>query len=68
MDGFFRARTSGYDRSAGTPQQVAEETRKMVAAVSDKRRIVWSCGGGMPPDVSTENIHAFLDAIKTSFV
>ncbi len=54
--------------AAGTPQQVAEETRKMVAAVSDKRRIVWSCGGGMPPDVSTENIHAFLDAIKTSFV
>ncbi len=50
--------------AAGTPEKVAEETLKMVLSVEDPSRIIWSVGGGMPPDVSTENILAFLDALK----
>ncbi len=49
--------------AAGTPGIVAEKTRKMVREFGDKNRIVWSCGGGMPPEVTTENIWAFKNTI-----
>jgi uroporphyrinogen-III decarboxylase len=49
--------------AAGTPEQVREETRKMVHEFGDKNRVIWSCGGGMPPEVSTENIRAFKETI-----
>lgn len=49
--------------AAGTPEQVREETRKMVLDFGDPKRVIWSCGGGMPQDVSTENIKAFKETI-----
>ncbi|NQU54118.1 MAG: uroporphyrinogen decarboxylase [Bacteroidetes bacterium] len=49
--------------AAGTPEQVREETRKMVREFGDKNRVIWSCGGGMPHDVTTENINAFKETI-----
>lgn len=50
--------------AAGTPETIAIETRKMVSEVEDKSRVLWSVGGGMPQNVSTENIRAFVDTIK----
>ena len=49
--------------AAGTPDQVREETKKMIREFGDKSRTIWSCGGGMPPDVSTENIRAFKETV-----
>lgn len=49
--------------AAGTPEQVHEETRKMFNEFNDKNRVIWSCGGGMPPNVSTDNIMAFKETI-----
>ena len=49
--------------ASGTQEQVREETLKMVRDFGDKNRVIWSCGGGMPPDVSTENIKAFKETI-----
>ncbi len=49
--------------ASGTPEEVSEKTMEMVKFTLDKQRIIWSCGGGMPPDVSTENINAFLETI-----
>lgn len=49
--------------AAGTPQKVREETRKMMHAWTEKTGVVWSCGGGMPPDVTTENIRAFKETV-----
>jgi uroporphyrinogen decarboxylase len=46
-----------------SPEIVREETRKMVREFGDKSRVIWSCGGGMPPNVTTENIRAFKDVI-----
>jgi uroporphyrinogen decarboxylase len=46
--------------AAGTPQEIRESVRSAIESVSDKSRIILSCGGGMPPDVSTENIEAFI--------
>ena len=49
--------------ASGTPDQIREETRKMVHDFGENKRVIWSCGGGMPPDVSTENIVAFKETI-----
>lgn len=49
--------------AAGTPDQVREKTRKMVTDFGDKNRVIWSCGGGMPQNVTTENINAFKETI-----
>ncbi|MHB8898858.1 MAG: uroporphyrinogen decarboxylase family protein [Thermoguttaceae bacterium] len=50
--------------AAGTPDQVERETRTMVDSIADRRRVLFSCGGGMPPNVSTENIEAFCQAVR----
>ncbi len=49
--------------AAGTPEAIAGETRKMVKESGEMDRIIWSCGGGMPPDVSTENIREFKKTV-----
>ena len=46
----------------GTPDDVRKSVRELLDSVDDTRRIILSCGGGMPPDVTTENIAAFLEA------
>jgi uroporphyrinogen-III decarboxylase len=48
--------------AAGTPEDVRNSVKAALESVSDKSRIILSCGGGMPPDVSTENIEALLSA------
>jgi uroporphyrinogen-III decarboxylase len=48
--------------AAGTPEDVSNSVKAALESVSDKSRIILSCGGGMPPDVPTENIEAFLSA------
>jgi uroporphyrinogen decarboxylase len=47
----------------GTPDQVAAATKRMYHSVNTKDHIIWSCGGGMPPNVSTDNIRAFVNTI-----
>jgi uroporphyrinogen-III decarboxylase len=48
--------------AAGTPEEVRSSVKSALESLSDKSRIVLSCGGGMPPDVSTQNIEAFLSS------
>jgi uroporphyrinogen decarboxylase len=50
--------------SQGTPLQVKTAVDKAFGEINDYSRIIWSAGGGMPPDVSTENINAFISAVK----
>jgi uroporphyrinogen-III decarboxylase len=45
--------------AAGTPEQVRDSVKAALDSVTDKSGIILSCGGGMPPDVPTENIEAF---------
>jgi uroporphyrinogen decarboxylase len=47
-----------------TPEQVKMAVKKAFGEVADYSRIIWSAGGGMPPDVKTENICAFIEAVK----
>ena len=48
--------------AAGTCEDVRDSVKAALESVSDKSRIVLSCGGGMPPDVPTENIETFISA------
>jgi uroporphyrinogen-III decarboxylase len=48
--------------AAGSPDDVRNSVKAALDSVEDKSRIILSCGGGMPPDVPTENIEAFLSA------
>lgn len=50
--------------AAETPEQVFLKTKELIKTVKPEMKVVLSCGGGMPPDVSTENIRAFILAIN----
>jgi len=50
--------------AAGTPEDVRKSVKAALDSVSDRSRIILSCGGGLPPGVSTENIKAFLSAAE----
>jgi len=47
----------------GTAEDVRNSVKAALDSVAEVRRIIMSCGGGMPPDVSTENIEAFLSGV-----
>lgn len=46
----------------GSPDDVRQSVREMLDGIDDRRRVILSCGGGVPPNVSTENMEAFLEA------
>lgn len=50
--------------AAGTPDDVQASVKASMESVHDKSRMILSCGGGMPPDVSTQNIEAFCSAAR----
>lgn len=50
--------------SQGTPEDIREAVKSMIDNMKEKNNIIWSCGGGMPQDVSSGNILAFTDAVK----
>ena len=50
--------------AAGTPEQVYVATQTMMREAPDHSRIIWSCGGGIPQNVPTENLQAFVRAVK----
>jgi len=47
----------------GSLHDVAQRTRELLNSLDDTTRVVLSCGGGMPPGVSSENIRAFLKSV-----
>ena len=49
----------------GTPDEVRVSVRSQLNVMKDKSRIIISCGGGMPPGVSNDNLEAFIDEVKT---
>lgn len=50
--------------AAGSPQDVKNAVRELLANTKDTTRLMLSCGGGMPPAVSTENIRAFISSAR----
>jgi len=52
--------------AAGTPAQVEAAVQKAFSETADRKKIIWSAGGGMPPDVKNENISAFVKSVKNN--
>jgi uroporphyrinogen-III decarboxylase len=51
--------------ASGDVAKVTEVTNRLVDSLKDTSRVIFSCGGGMPPGVSSENIQAFTKAVRT---
>jgi uroporphyrinogen-III decarboxylase len=49
----------------GNPEDVKQAVIKLMDSIEDKSNIIFSCGGGMPPGVSSENINAFVETVKS---
>jgi uroporphyrinogen-III decarboxylase len=52
--------------AGGSPEDVTRSTGEMLEALEDHSRLIVSCGGGMPPDVPTENIRALIEATRNA--
>jgi uroporphyrinogen-III decarboxylase len=50
--------------ASGSSKDVRIAAEKLVSELDDRSMVLYSCGGGMPPGVSTENIRTFLNAIQ----
>jgi uroporphyrinogen-III decarboxylase len=48
----------------GSSGEIEKAVKDLVGGLDDKKRILLSCGGGMPPDVSTENIKSFIEMVQ----
>ena len=48
----------------GTAEDVRNSVKASLESLSDRSHLILSCGGGMPPNVSTENIEAFVSAVE----
>jgi uroporphyrinogen-III decarboxylase len=52
--------------AAGSPETVERETRALVKSMPNRSRVIFSCGGGMPPGVSTANLSAFIRGVRAA--
>jgi uroporphyrinogen-III decarboxylase len=50
--------------ASGDIVKVAEVTTALVQTLQDKSKVIFSCGGGMPPGVSSESIKTFIQAVR----
>lgn len=50
--------------AAGTAADVEAAVEQQYRSLPDTRRVLFSCGGGMPPAVPSENIRAFISKVK----
>ncbi|HOV24680.1 MAG TPA: uroporphyrinogen decarboxylase family protein [Candidatus Marinimicrobia bacterium] len=48
----------------GKREDVVKSVTELLDSLEDKTRVILSCGGGLPPGVSTENLKAFIETVK----
>ena len=48
----------------GSAEDINKSVEALLDDLNDNSRVIFSCGGGMPPAVSTENIKAFIKAVR----
>lgn len=49
----------------GSAEDVKKAVHEAWNSIPEKKGILWSCGGGVPQGVSTENIKMFLETVKS---
>ena len=50
--------------ASGTSEQIENETISMLSGFNNHDKLIASCGGGMPPGVTTESIKAFINSVN----
>lgn len=50
--------------AAGSDIEIKNAVKNLIGNLKNKSRIILSCGGGMPPNVSTGQINAFVEGVK----
>ena len=50
----------------GKPKDVVKSVTELLDSLEDKTRVILSCGGGLPPGVSTAKLKAFIETVKNS--
>ncbi|MHC4618120.1 MAG: uroporphyrinogen decarboxylase family protein [Planctomycetota bacterium] len=50
--------------AAGSPEDIQQSVRAALDSLTDKTRIILSCGGGMPPNTPAQNIATILSSAK----
>lgn len=50
--------------AAGSPKDVKEATIELTNSLEDTQGIIFSCGGGMPPNTPSKNINSFIKTVK----
>jgi len=50
--------------ASGTAADVENAVAQQFRSLSDTRRVLFSCGGGMPPNAPTENIRTFVSKVR----
>jgi len=51
--------------ASGTVEEIRRSVSKLLTDTPDHTRLILSCGGGMPPNVTSENINAFITAARS---
>ena len=49
----------------GTEEDIKASVHTLMKSLEEPSRVILSCGGGMPPGVTTPQVNAFIDAVKT---
>jgi uroporphyrinogen-III decarboxylase len=50
----------------GTLENVVQKTNELIKSLENRTHVIMSCGGGMPPAVSSEKINIFWETVKTN--
>ena len=50
--------------AAGTPDQVKQAAANLLNELNDPSRFILSCAGGMPPNVTSENIRTLIQSLN----
>lgn len=48
----------------GNTEEVRKSTLSLLSGLKDRSRVIFSCGGGMPPGVESENITTFIHTVQ----
>jgi uroporphyrinogen decarboxylase len=54
--------------ASGSREEATSATMDLINSLEDRSKVIISCGGGMPPGVKSENITAFIQAVRKSKV
>jgi uroporphyrinogen-III decarboxylase len=48
----------------GTPEDVATAVKAVIEPLAERSRVILSCGGGVPPEVPTDNLRVFIKTVR----